>query len=527
MGPKHNSAEPSVPRARWLWVALVTLLGCIHLAGLGNAFVWDDLLLVVENDVVQGQNPTDAFLTAPSGRPLGTGALYRPLQTLSFMSDLRVFGLSAAGFRLTNVVMHCLLVFLVAVLVRRWSDNDVVGLLTAAIFAIHPSGVEVVDYIGSRGDVMAALFGVGSLVCLQSPRFGLRYVAAPALVVAAFLSKENGIMVAGFAALGALFLPEKSNRRGVFVLLAAVVGFFVLRALIEVSSQARTLSVIGEASWPTRLATIPLCLSEYLGILLFPHDLHMERHFVFDGASLKWLIGIAVPLIVGGLALRRVLTRFESLMFAWFFVGLVPFLHIVAPLSATVAERWLYLPSIGFWAAVCSLGVRSIGAWGRNARYLGVALVVVWMGYLGFATVDRIGDWRTSTSLFEHDVQFAANSFLVHNNLGVLAMERGDYTQAQARFEQSIQTHPGQLYGLAHSNLGEVLEILGQENEAARHYYQAIKLSREALAYEKLARAFLRRNEIDGARSLIDEALRWHPRNETLLRMSEQISRQP
>src|SRR5207237_9043572 len=102
-------------------------------------------------------------------------------------------------------------------------------------------------------------------------------------------------------------------------------------------------------------------LGDYGQLLIFPTNLHMERT-VLDpvgyrsnadwrnqiGVEYLSILGLSVlAALVFGSARRGRGQLMRIFGASWFLAGYLPVSNIV-PLNATVAEHWLYLPSVGF-----------------------------------------------------------------------------------------------------------------------------------------------------------------------------------
>jgi len=129
---------------------------------------------------------------------------FRPLISLSFFVDYKLWGLNPDGYHLTNTLVHSLnsyLVFLICLLLinrtrflpkMRWS----LSIFSGFIFLVLPGHSEAVAWISGRGDVIAAFF------CLSSFCMYLFYrqnsvscflLISILLFVFALLSKESAI----------------------------------------------------------------------------------------------------------------------------------------------------------------------------------------------------------------------------------------------------------------------------------------------------------------------------------------------
>ena len=181
--------------APWLWGASLVLLACVaYWPTLGNGFIWDD------DDYVQN----NMTLASPAGLrniwfKLGAVPQYYPLVHSTFWIEHRLWGLDARGYHAVNLLLHALSAVLVWRLLARLAVPG--AWLAAAVFAVHPVGVESVAWVTERKNVLSCALALGSMLAYLrfSPadvasddraRGAWRYyVLALVLYVAAVLSK--------------------------------------------------------------------------------------------------------------------------------------------------------------------------------------------------------------------------------------------------------------------------------------------------------------------------------------------------
>ena len=112
-------------------------------------------------------------------------------------------------------------------------------------------------------------------------------------------------------------------------------------------------------------------------------------------------------------------------------------------------------------------------------------------------------------------VSFPAHA-VSHYNLGVIALNRNDWSQAAARFERAIAARPD--YVEAHSNLGVVLDRAGRADEAIVHYRKAVTSNPDHFsARNNLGIALLRRGATDEGIESLREAQRLRPTDPMVL----------
>ena len=144
---------------------IALLAGALYLGTLRYGFVWDDLALILLNQFVRrlADLPTWLTLTADQASfGAFSGNLYRPGLLVSMAVDFALWGERAAGFHLTNLLLHGLMVWLVYQLVRAVTEREELAAVAALLFAVHPTHVEAVAWISGRTDLWVSVLMVAA-----------------------------------------------------------------------------------------------------------------------------------------------------------------------------------------------------------------------------------------------------------------------------------------------------------------------------------------------------------------------------
>ena len=148
---------------RWLPAVVLGLVAVCYLPTLRAGFVWDDIPLVVQNQITGDLKNLLRFFqedlwAATPGQDGGTG-YYRPLMLLSLAVDRAIFGLWAGGHHLHNLAWHLCgtlgLMALARPLLGPWG-----AVVAGLCFGLHPMQSEAVIWIAARNDPMAAALGL-------------------------------------------------------------------------------------------------------------------------------------------------------------------------------------------------------------------------------------------------------------------------------------------------------------------------------------------------------------------------------
>lgn len=473
--------------AGWgIWAAALCA-GLIYSPLLGASFVWDDA------GVQAFQLPSfrtlhDALFTVTGVRGL-SWSYYRPLVWLSYMLDRALSGgaTSPALAHGVNLALHMAGTALVGLLARRLAGDRPWGgaaaLWAALLFAVHPIHAESVASIAGRSDLLAALGVLGAAWLALSWRGSVasgrpwRAAALAGCLFAGLLAKEVALSL--LALLPFLFLvnPAAADRgekptKGEWALLAAfllaaVGGYFTLRLWAgtrasDLGAPAGILEFAGRvfqaAGYYVRKALLP-----------WP-----QRHFV--DALPSWGL-TALSLGLGALAAAGAAwksdtegRRWAALGLGWFAVTLAPSLAVLADpfTAAPVAERYLYLPTVG----LCLWAGRGLAAL-STARPVGKAIwgaVFLLLAAFAASSAERSLVWRSELSFWESENRHpeAANSSRILGNLANALQQEGRTEEALPLLRRALSVAATPQDRLtAANNLGQVLkthsvELLGQ-----------------------------------------------------------------
>lgn len=446
-----------VPRRPWSRAALIAALAAAAYAGtLWNDLVWDDRLSAIA--------PT----LAP--RP---GQWWRPVVMATFAAELAIHGGTPAAMHATNVVLHAA----VAVLLERWARTlglpPAAALLAALAFAVHPVQSEAVAYVSGRTDLLCALFVLSALLVWRGARRATdgRACLTTALLLLALGSKEAALLVPLVLVAPGVH-PGPERPRPVLPLAAALAwgALFASRTSLELPSGGVL----------ARLPAMAEMALDYLRLLVWPSDLHLERFVAVAGRgtahAVLVVLGAAAALALAVGVARRVPDGVVSLALlgATYLpvAGVVPVYPAIADRALFAAEHFLYLPLLGAAPLAAGGAVRSWPArWGRRPAWaIGAVVLATWTAL----TVARVREWRDEETLYRHTLAYEPPAARVWYNLGNLRLAAGDAAEAARLFAAALAREPAS--AATHLNLGIALARLGRTDEALRHYAEALRL---------------------------------------------------
>lgn len=460
-------------------VALIVLVAASYVNSLFNPFMWDDKQMILHNEGLrQGwTSVVNAFSPAKwAGRSDNAGfiSFFRPMHTLLSVFDYEVWGTNPFGFHLSNTFVHLFNTVFLFFLATRLTGERISSFAAAAIFAVHPVHTESVTFISARVDLLAAAFMMPSFYLYMSAgktMLSWRYIFSLALFWLALLSKEMAVMLPVLLALYSWIYEERGGRIvktiPFFALLGAYIAYRVFGLEVFVSQHQMRADVV------TLISTAAAATYDYIRLLVFPYPLKAFYTLAWYGpGSFKALTGFGVIIVALLLFLFFFAKgrRTAAYGLAWTFVALAPVMNMGALGEFSIAERYLYIPSIGFSILVGLCFARF--AEGSFARFAAIGLAVA-VVVLGTMTVKRNMLWSNDFDFYTEMVRVAPTSPMAHGNLAHAHFNLGDLQSAIKEMEAASSLVPGNPD--IKFELGSYYYQAKRPDEAASALEQAVK----------------------------------------------------
>ena len=383
----------------WKFLGLGALILIVYANSFAAGFVFDSVP-IIQDDPRLRQLTFDnlaKIFTLNYWWPSQYTPLYRPLTTLTYLFNYAVLGGGESVDRLpyrefSAALDECLARFRDRSASCRAMD---VAALTACLFAVHPANTEAVTNIVGRADLLATLCVLfGGWCYLKALENGARWKSWLALLAVSsclgVVAKENAVMIVGFIALYDFYGdgPRDKDRIHGFGAALHRAGSIAAVDLVHPSMDEQPCSGfrrVLHGQSPDRAPPLQGFMAaagvvgRYLQLLVFPRTLSSDYSFnqIHVQTDLYAIISLAAVAILIATALRL---RQRQRLFSWgilFLFGMMlPTSNLAVKIGSIMAERFLYLPSIGF-CAVAALGcARLVKGWeGRGACPIGAPCV--------------------------------------------------------------------------------------------------------------------------------------------------------
>jgi tetratricopeptide (TPR) repeat protein len=445
----------------------------------GEFLNWDDDTLVTQNPHIRSLSG-DAIARMFS-EPIGY--TYQPLRLLSYAIDYALWQDKPFGYHAHNLFLHSLATVLLFLTLRlilcelRSEDkgNDHIALFAAALFAIHPVNVESVAWIASRKYGLLATCGFGAFYCFLR---ALRSSQIPWLIGAA-----AGVALAALSSPFAIVLPPlflftdfasgKLRRRWRWhipiLVVFAIFAIVFSRILVSGVSDTRR-AVRGRDPIPIMIGSGGHVLSTFARNLALPFWLNNKYsdnpRKPWQPSALFGLLLAAAAIFFGSREWRRG-NVLPGYCLGWFAIAWAPVSNLI-PISARIADRYLYLPGIGLFLGFALL----LSHLKLPRRRLHIIQSVI-VALFALASINRNRVWNSSLALWQDSVAKSPTNPVPRGNLGHAYLLQGDHDNARKYLSEAVAINPGVPSNRA--NLGHVLLLLGEYAESAAHFAAALQ----------------------------------------------------
>lgn len=474
------------------------LLTLVSVGLYGNAlrhqFVYDDTLVVAQNRYVTedghwreifGQDIW-AFTSNPN-LPTRPSNYYRPLQLVIYIAIHRLFGLSPTAFHAANLLVHLMVLFALYLFARRVSSPPV-GLAAAILFAFHPVHSEAVVWVSAVVDLACGFLMLVAIhlyvVAREATRWRFWFWAGSLVsFFAALLSKEMALVLPFLLIAYDFLIRQESLRSLLRGALRYAVYFGVLAA--NLAMRVHALGALAPAQGSSHELTrasfamsVPVVVAHHIAKLILP--IHLSLQYPFQPttrANLEFFAALVlVVVLVAAIFLLRKTRPVLAYSLAWFFLTLAPALNLTGVGENVLADRYLYIPSMGLALGVGWLWMQ-LWEWSRARRWTATltwATAGIVLGLFAFRTVTRNRDWKDDRTLFTKTTQQFPQLALPHGRLGLILNLAGETEKAIEEYRVALKLNPK--LAPTYNNLGNALLTQGRYEEAEKAFLEATKL---------------------------------------------------
>lgn len=446
------------PRLFFYAAALATL--ALYWAGLKGPFVFDDAYnLDPLQNWMSGQASALEIIFGNQ-----SGILGRPVSMASFWLSVATGGFHPFPFKFGNLLIHLACGVLAWQVTRRMLSLDVrlapnadlIGVLIATIWLIHPINVSTVLYAVQRMAQLSSLFTLLAIWTYLSARARLEnsepgpaaarlFIGFPTFLLLGMFSKENAAVAPALCLVLELAYFQGSRARknmlkafyAVFLVAPAIAAcvFLALKSSQSLMGgfEARSFTLT------ERLLSQPRALVDYIGLILWPRggvmglyvdDFQASRGLLSPPSTLIALLALTA-ISIAAIALRR---RAPTFFAGWFFYLVAHGVESsVLPLELYFEHR-NYLPGIGLLVAVAGLAnllpkpQQSLALKTQRGAFAALAVIAFSFSWTTWAQV-RV--WRSEEAMVNQALIYHPDSARANIVKAGLLLNSGKLDQAR------------------------------------------------------------------------------------------------
>lgn len=505
---------------RFFYLIIAVFAFILYGNTLSNYYSLDDSYVTSVNPVVQkGIKAIPEIFTsnyismnAEEGGQHNYG--YRPMAKASFAIEWSIFRGNPHVSHFFNVLLYALTGLLLFSLLRRLlkNQNILLPFLTVLFFMAHPLHTEVVASLKNREELFSFLGALLSVrYFLKWNETGKKINILWALLAFAFgwLSKVNIMTFIIIIPLIFYYFTDVKPKKIIIasLMIIGVIALLLLIPRLFLGTSVRPMQFIENPLQfaPTlsqRIGTSMMVLLFYLKMLVFPHPL-----VFYYGYNMIPIATLANPLVWLSLLIHVALFGYAvytirkksvlSFAILFYLVNISIFSNLLAPPTGIVAERFLYIASLGFCLAL-TYGLFKLFKANPNdivipakARNFVVLLAILICIPAMAKTIDRNKDWKTEMTLYEADMPNLVNSakanYIYATNLRSSIVDKlkagikkeslmPEIETIIKHYKRAVNVYPE--YPDAYNNLGESMLLLLNESDSSIQYFEkAVKLN--------------------------------------------------
>jgi hypothetical protein len=525
--PRAKPTSRTWFHGRHWYVALIVASVCAaSIAGIGNDFVGDDRHIIVTDPRVQDLSHWREWWTQAYWPPPFSPDLYRPLTT----TMLAIENLIGAGtpmiFRVVSYALCAAASISLYSLCRRFVP-DKYALAAAVLFAVHPVHVEAIAAAVNQNELLVGWIAIAMATrYLDARRDGeisfRDWALLTAMYAVACLSKEQGFVLPalllavelcfvtapfrermralwrGFATFAAIALLIVIIRRQI---LGDLRGSFIAEALLGLSFKGRLLTMLGIVPHWFRLFIWPMHLradyspQEITAASAFGSMQLLGSALILCSIALAWRYARREPAITFGLL--------------WTGIALLPVSNLFVPTGIVIAERTLFLPSVGFVIAIVAAVHRVVSRRAGDAMPRSVTIGVGVLAVLAIArSAERQLVWRNEGYFVARGVQDSPRSFRMQQGLGDLLYGADQPVLGREAYDRALRYVPASSEWRVRNDLAKTLASRGDiEGDAAQLRLSLLQNPDQEFSRGLLIDAYLALGRYRDARAEADSAL--------------------
>ena len=498
----------------FLFVLLIVSLSIIVYGNtFFNDFVWDDYVFILDKPEIKSFSNVPGFFLSD------TDGTYRPLRSVNYAVIYSIFKKNPFGYHLNALFFHIMISIVVYLIILKLVDTRNIAFIASLLFALHPIHTGRVANMTAGFDLLGIFLFLlfFYFYILFSKMKKINYFIGSVIVFLIGLFASEEVATLPFV----IILYELCfNRKNLFqnfkgklikfptLFFAILAGYIVLRFFV--------LEIVGrspEYESPGLIFTLFSMTKVVVGyIMLLIAPLNLKLFYEMPVSNTLFELDIIISIFILALIMFFSIKFYQKIVFfsvGWFFITLIPFSNIL-PLVILMAERYLYLPSIGFCLLLAFVLNKVYNIDKKYIKTGIIVFIVLLLSFYSFATINRNADWKDNLTLWTETVKDSPASSRAHDNLGFTYEHMEDYEGAIREFGKAIELNPDNFRAL--SNMGVALAKIKKYNKSIFYLEESLKInSYRYKTYNKLGLVYSEIGDYNSAITMQNKAIKLNP----------------
>jgi hypothetical protein len=501
------------------WITFFLFIGVFiaYLQVLDAQFLnLDDNVLILRNSSIQEltfHNVVNLFIAPQSDT-------YIPLVNFTFALEHFFFGFNPTSFHFFNILLHAINVLLLFWFTWELFHIEWLAFAFAGIFAFHPFHVESVAWVFERKDLLYALFYILSIRyyhCYSQSKQVKFYVFSFLFFVLSCLSKPMAISLPVILILYDYFYAKERSLK----IVISKIPFFVLLGIVAIVAfrlmkfDANSILFIKDYNFFDKIVVCFYGIYLYFQKTLIPFGYCAIYNYpkkVHGLLPLQYYIGAVLSVVA--IAFVFLSKRSNDVLKCgtlFFLVSIAPVIQLFPNTYTFIADRYSYLPTLGFVGIILALLYKKVNVEKRDFREVNIIIIGICL-CLAIITYQRAKVWQNTLSLYSdvYTQQQATPSIFVQ--LGNEFQNCGDFSRALSIYQEGDLLFPNQLS--IKLMVASTLAAMGRVDESIKAYEACLRLDPNfAPIYLNLSECYFKKGIISRSMELSLKAMSLDPQN--------------
>lgn len=480
-----------------VFIFLSAVCLCLYHNCLNNAFLYDGKI-IMNHVYVENIRLSPRLFTSQMS---AASRYYRPLAVFAHSLCYFFFRQDPIGHHFVNIMLYALNAFLIYLFIGRIFHDEILALICAFIFAVHPVHSQEVAIVDNMAYILEGIFVISCIMLFLSycqKRLVRDYLLSLIFFIFALLCRESALFAPLMIVLSFLF--ASSDRKTAF---AAVVPFFLFGAVYLLLRQAfvpvEYLALDSRGAILRLPAFFYYCHEYVRQIILMPY------RFV-EGSTARKLVGIlsnwGAFLLYAAIA-RLLWLKNKVIIFGciFFIVACCPLLRLsqkIAMYGVIVFDHYAYLGSLGL-ILILAFFLRRLSSLSFCFAVLIFSLAMVFYGIL---TIRAIPNYKNEETYYRYMLSLESDCAFAHAGLASVYFNKGMLREAQGESEMALKGKNRKQISRVYTTLGSIWCSRGALDKGTGYYKLAIQLEPEYnIPYINLAMADYQHGYFEDAES--------------------------